>query len=62
MLLVVKMRGSDHSVDMWEYTVAADGLKLGKPLRGYRALTSGIPGPWPPLPGATDPGPRDPDE
>lgn len=46
MLLVVKMRRSRHSIDMVEYEVTPHGLEIGKPLRGYRALTSGIPGPW----------------
>jgi len=46
MLLVVKMRRSQHSIDMVEYRITARGLEIGKPLRGYRALTSGIPGPW----------------
>ncbi len=47
MLLVVKMRGSEHSIDMWEYKITDKGIVMGKPLRGYRALTSGIPAPWP---------------
>ncbi len=46
MLLVVKMRRSDHTVDMVEYTITTKGVVIGKPLRGYRALTSGIPSPW----------------
>ena len=46
MMLVVKMRGSEHSIDMWEYQITSRGLIMGKPLRGYRALTSGIPAPW----------------
>jgi circadian clock protein KaiC len=46
MLLVVKMRRSDHSIDMCEYRITPEGVIVGKPLRGYRALTSGIPGPW----------------
>ena len=46
MLLVVKMRRSPHSIDMYEYQVTSKGLAIGEPLRGYRALTSGIPGPW----------------
>ena len=46
MLLVVKMRGSAHSIDMHEYQITAKGVVIGEPLRGYRALTSGIPGPW----------------
>ena len=46
MLLVVKMRRSQHSIDMVGYEVTSKGIVIGKPLRGYRALTSGIPGPW----------------
>jgi len=47
MLMVVKMRGSAHSIDMWEYKITEKGLVIGEALRGYRGLTSGIPGPWP---------------
>ena len=47
MLLVVKMRGSAHSIDMHEYQITEKGAVIGEALRGYRALTSGIPGPWP---------------
>ena len=47
MLIVVKMRRSQHSVDMYEYEITSKGLVLGNALRGYRGLTSGIPGPWP---------------
>ncbi len=46
MLMVVKMRRSGHSIDMCAYEVTGAGLKVGEPMRGYRALTSGIPGPW----------------
>ena len=46
MLLIVKMRGSAHSIDMWEYQITEKGVVIGEPLRGYRGLTSGIPGPW----------------
>lgn len=46
MLVVVKMRRSGHSIDMVEYQVTAQGMVIGERLRGYRALTSGIPGPW----------------
>jgi circadian clock protein KaiC len=47
MLMVVKMRGSAHSIDMWDYKITEKGIIMGAPLRGYRGLTSGIPGPWP---------------
>ncbi|MGI8835895.1 MAG: RAD55 family ATPase [Pyrinomonadaceae bacterium] len=46
MMLVVKMRRSQHSIDMVEYKITSDGLVIGEPLRGYRGLTTGIPGPW----------------
>jgi circadian clock protein KaiC len=46
MLLVVKMRRSQHSIDMVEYQVTSKGMVIGEPLRGYCGLTSGIPGPW----------------
>ncbi len=46
MLMVVKMRRSEHSIDMCEYEITSKGVVIGEPLRGYRALTSGIPGPW----------------
>jgi circadian clock protein KaiC len=46
MLVVVKMRRSQHSIDMVEYQITSKGMVIGEPLRGYRALTSGIPGPW----------------
>ena len=46
MLMVVKMRGSAHSIDMWEYKITDRGVIIGEPLRGYRGLTTGIPGPW----------------
>jgi circadian clock protein KaiC len=45
-MMVVKMRRSQHSIDMCSYEVTAKGLVIGEPMRGYRALTSGIPGPW----------------
>jgi circadian clock protein KaiC len=46
MLLVVKMRRSAHSIDLVEYEVTSKGVVIGERLRGYRALTSGIPSPW----------------
>ncbi len=46
MLLVVKMRRSQHSIDMVGYEITSKGVVIGEPLRGYRALISGIPGPW----------------
>ena len=46
MMLVVKMRGGPHSIDMHEYTITDSGVVIGEPLRGYRGLTSGIPETW----------------
>jgi circadian clock protein KaiC len=40
------MRRSEHSIDMVEYQITSKGVVIGEPLRGYRALTSGIPSPW----------------
>ena len=48
MLLVVKMRCSKHSIDMVEYQITSEGIEIGKPLRGYQGLTTGIAGPWTP--------------
>jgi circadian clock protein KaiC len=45
MLIVVKMRRSEHSIDMYEYAITSKGLVRGNTLRGYRGLTSGIPDP-----------------
>jgi circadian clock protein KaiC len=45
MLIVVKMRRSQHSIDMYGYEITSKGFVLGKTLRGYRSLTSGIPEP-----------------
>lgn len=55
MLLIVKMRGSAHSIDMWEYRITPAGAVIGEPLRGYRGLTTGIPGPWSVDSGKNDP-------
>lgn len=58
MMLVVKMRGGPHSHDMWEYSISDKGVQIGKPLRGYRGLTSGLPSPWAFESGEQCPGPR----
>jgi len=66
MMLVVKMRGGPHSIDMNEYRVTDKGIVIGEPLRGYHGLTSGIPGPWNAEPGEvrmrTDAAPGHPQE
>ena len=46
MLLVVKMRRTEHSIDMWEYQITSQGVVMGEPLRGYRGLITSIPAPW----------------
>jgi len=46
MLMVVKMRSGKHSIDTREYEITNKGVVIGERLRGYQALTSGIPGPW----------------
>ncbi|HUE74087.1 MAG TPA: ATPase domain-containing protein [Pirellulaceae bacterium] len=55
MLMVIKMRRSQHSIDMVEYQITDQGVVLGEPLRGYRGLTSGIPQPWSVESGQQDP-------
>jgi circadian clock protein KaiC len=54
-LMVVKMRGGDHSKDIREYEVTAGGLRVGGRLEGYHGLITGVPGPLGPGPEA---GPR----
>jgi circadian clock protein KaiC len=46
MLVVVKMRRSQHGIDMTEYEITPSGIVMGKPLRGYRGLMTSVPGPW----------------
>ena len=58
MLMVVKMRRSTHSIDMHEYRITSKGVIVGEPLRGYRALTSGLPEPWSVESGQNLPEPR----
>jgi len=55
MLVAVKMRGSEHSHDMWEYTITPKGVVIGERLRGYRGLTTGVPEPWSPESGQNNP-------
>jgi circadian clock protein KaiC len=58
MLLIVKMRRSQHSIDMCEYDITSHGLVLGEPLHGFRGLITSIPGPWSMESGQNDPAPR----
>ena len=46
MLVVVKMRGGDHSKELREYDITATGIVVGERLKGYRGLLTGIPGPF----------------
>lgn len=42
-LTVIKMRGSRHDKDIREYTIASDGMTLGKPFRNVTGIISGMP-------------------
>jgi circadian clock protein KaiC len=43
-MVVVKMRGGNHSKDIREYEITSDGIVLiGPRLRGYQGLTTGVP-------------------
>jgi circadian clock protein KaiC len=42
-LVVVKMRGSGHSREFRNYELTATGVQLGKSLRDYDGVTSGMP-------------------
>ncbi len=44
--VVIKMRRSAHSIDMREFEITSEGFVVGNRLRGYRGLTTGVPGPW----------------
>jgi circadian clock protein KaiC len=44
-MMVVKMRGSNHSKDIREYDITSDGLQIGERLRGYHGLITGVPEP-----------------
>ncbi len=57
MLMVVKMRRSQHGIDMCEYKITSEGLAIGEPLRGYRGLMTSVPGPWSSQSGQTAPVP-----
>ena len=51
MMVVIKMRRSTHSIDMREFEITSKGFVIGERLRGYRGLTTGVPGPWNAEPG-----------
>jgi circadian clock protein KaiC len=56
-IAVMKMRGSNHSRELHRYDIDDHGIQIGKPLRGYRGILTGVPGkvkrrrPRPPRPG-----------
>jgi circadian clock protein KaiC len=45
-LAVIKTRRGPHSIDLREFEITSKGIVIGERLRGYRGLTTGIPGPW----------------
>jgi circadian clock protein KaiC len=47
-LMVVKMRGGDHSKHIREYEVTTEGLRIGERLTGYHGLITGVPEPLAP--------------
>jgi len=42
-LMVVKMRGGNHSKQIREYEITSEGLAIGEQLTQYRGLTTGVP-------------------
>ncbi len=42
-LVVVKMRGGDHSKDIREYEITSGGIMIGARLKDYRGLITGVP-------------------
>jgi circadian clock protein KaiC len=42
-LLVVKMRGGNHSKDIREYEITPNGIVIGERLSGYERLITGVP-------------------
>jgi circadian clock protein KaiC len=44
-IVVVKMRGGDHSKDIREYEITGKGMVVGDGLTGYRGLVTGVPAP-----------------
>ncbi len=47
-LMVVKMRGGDHSKDIVEYDITPEGVRLGERITGYHGLITGVPQPLSP--------------
>lgn len=44
-ILVIKMRGGNHSKAIREYEISSNGVLIGAPLKNYTGLISGIPKP-----------------
>ena len=42
-LIVIKMRGGNHSKDIREYEITSSGVQIGERLQGYRRLITGLP-------------------
>ena len=42
-MVVIKMRSSAHSSELFEYQITPTGIVRGDPIRGFSGLTSGIP-------------------
>jgi len=42
-LVVVKMRGGNHSKDICEYEITSEGMEIGQRLKDYRGLITGVP-------------------
>ena len=42
-MMVVKMRGGNHSKDIREYEITDKGVVIGERLQGYRGLITGVP-------------------
>jgi circadian clock protein KaiC len=59
MMVVIKMRRSAHSIDMREFHITPDGIVIGERLKGFRGLTTGVPGPWHAEPGELQEFPND---
>ncbi|HYN24415.1 MAG TPA: ATPase domain-containing protein, partial [Pyrinomonadaceae bacterium] len=51
MIVVIKMRRSRHSIDIREFEITSEGFVIGERFRGYRGLTTGVPGRWNAEPG-----------
>ncbi len=43
LMTVIKMRASRHSTELREYEITEKGIEVGKRLKGFSGLTSGIP-------------------